>query len=148
MQNATKVNLLLSSIALSDFIFILLSTPCNIILAAEIFRILEILLILMSLVFFSAISSITLTPLATLRYNALVNPMKIQRRLSKRFAKIAICVIWQSVLIRVSCEGVRCKTSNTGPGSSRFRTSVQGIHFYLVHSNFCRSYSRHSILLR
>ena len=40
------------------------------------------------------ISAVSLAVLAKERYNALVHPMKINRRLTKRAVKIVICLIW------------------------------------------------------
>ena len=45
------------------------------------------------------ISTITLAIVAVERYNALIYPMKIRRRLNRRGAKIAVCVTWVASII-------------------------------------------------
>ena len=97
MRNPT--NFLLTSITASDFIYLSVNTPFEVMdllgtkyFAAE----LQTRMFLVPKVFspFSTIiSTYALTLLAVERYNALLHPLKIHRRLNKRSAKIAICLI-------------------------------------------------------
>ena len=100
MRNPT--NFLLTSITASDFIYVLVIIPFEVVglLGTKYFTqknqirmfALELVPIVFS-PFLTIISTYALTLLAVERYNALLHPLKIHRRLNKRSAKIAICLI-------------------------------------------------------
>jgi hypothetical protein len=103
MQNPT--NLLLTNNAVAEFLQVLVSCTMVVLfnLAARtktfspqqedvIFKSLSSMRVLYILPIL--ISMITLAIVAVERYNALIYPMKIRRRLNKRGAKISICVVW------------------------------------------------------
>lgn len=101
MRNPT--NFLLTNVAISDLIFLLTSTPSYTVtmMARKILTYPQRMRFLKLMNHFPTIyllpstsSTITVTLLAIERYNALVHPMKIHRRLNKRGAKIVIGIIW------------------------------------------------------
>lgn len=122
MQNPT--NFLLTNIATSNLIFLLTASPRYIVLILAMYVQpmpfkygihMKTLLHVPSL-----ISTFTVTLLAIERYNALVHPMKINRRLSKRTAKLFIVVIWlmSTILalpISIEHESSRSKSAFYAP---------------------------------
>ena len=121
MRNPT--NLLLASFNVSGLIYLLFCTPCYIIFILASYVKISTSEQLMNLYKLSRatvaletittyVSTITLALLAVERYNALVHPMKLQRRLSKRSAKIAIFVIW---FISTTVTMVRFVSAQTSP---------------------------------
>ena len=109
MRNPT--NFLLTNLAISDLIFLLTATPNYVIrvLGRTVMTPTQWKHVLkfgshteVLHAFPTFLSTISLALLAIERYNALVHPMKIHRRLSKRSAKIAICVIWLVSMISVA----------------------------------------------
>ena len=100
MRNPT--NFLLTSITASDFIYVLVIIPFEVVglLGTKYFiqkdqiRMFELERVpIVFSPFLTIISTYALTLLAVERYNALLHPFKLHRRLNKRSTKIAICLI-------------------------------------------------------
>ena len=107
MWNTT--NFFLANISCTDLLFALFTLPGYgyiILTSRSPFVVIEHLTpILHTLIFLECVSStaitITFSFLSIERYNALIHPMKLGRRLSKRNAKIVICVTWLFAIIVV-----------------------------------------------
>lgn len=140
MRNPT--NFLLASVAMSDFAFCLTATPNFIIVTLwekvltykqhikleKFARTGELLYSI-----FSVTSTITLSLLAIERYNALVHPMKVHRRLDKRNSKIAIVVIWIIAVLLVTPYGIGLGVVYTdGARVQSFQDFFPTFHLYLL----------------
>ena len=109
MQNQT--NFLLVNVATSDLLFVLTITPYFIVvlLAPRIFTSRQYLVVVklalvskILYVFFTTISAISLAVLAVERYNAMVHPLKLNRRLAKRGTRIVIGMTWLAATVVAS----------------------------------------------
>jgi hypothetical protein len=110
MQNPT--NLLLSNNAIAEIVFLLTSGSFLVIivlLRTGVFSFSQILPVVKASGFISVVvvasyivASVNLALLAIERFNALCNPMKIRRRLSKRSTKLCVLTMWFVAIILVS----------------------------------------------
>ena len=122
MQNPT--NILLSNNAIAEVVFLLASGSFFVIGKLSRmgdFTVSQSLMFLRTSGFFGVmilvsyyVASVNLALLAIERFNALCNPMKIRRRLSKRSAKLSILTMWLTATIFVLPLIVSLKLSNAG----------------------------------